>query len=163
MSRRLAVLAFVFSLSAAALAGKAEAFTEERVPWQPGMDTLFPLPEVEGVVPWDVLGEVEMIFEGIDLVPTFGDSVKALEGQDVRMVGFLMPLDDHTPDQTPGEARQFKVVGTRPLRPDGIDKVTGRARFGADMSAPGMLIGRVLRSPHAHARMPMPMRTRACP
>ncbi|MBL26217.1 MAG: hypothetical protein CMM50_01515, partial [Rhodospirillaceae bacterium] len=57
------------------------------------MDTLFPLPEVEGVVPWDVLGEVEMIFEGIDLVPTFGDSVKALEGQDVRMVGFLMPLD----------------------------------------------------------------------
>ena len=51
------------------------------------------------------------------------------------------------------QARQFKVVGTRPLRPDGIDKVTGRARFGADMSAPGMLIGRVLRSPHAHARI----------
>jgi CO/xanthine dehydrogenase Mo-binding subunit len=51
------------------------------------------------------------------------------------------------------EARQFKVVGTRPLRPDGIDKVTGRARFGADMSAPGMLTGLVLRSPHAHARI----------
>ena len=60
-----------------------------------------------------------------------------------------MPLDDHKA----GETRQFKVVGTRPLRPDGIDKVTGRARFGADMSAPGMLIGRVLRSPHAHARI----------
>jgi len=49
--------------------------------------------------------------------------------------------------------RTFKVVGTRPLRPDGIDKVTGRARFGADIVAPGMLTGRVLRSPHAHARI----------
>jgi CO/xanthine dehydrogenase Mo-binding subunit len=37
------------------------------------------------------------------------------------------------------------------LRPDGIDKVTGRARFGADMTAPGMLIGKILRSPHPHA------------
>ncbi|MEJ2014855.1 MAG: xanthine dehydrogenase family protein molybdopterin-binding subunit [Limibacillus sp.] len=49
--------------------------------------------------------------------------------------------------------RQFKVVGERPLRPDGIDKVTGRARFGADAFAPGMLFGKVLRSPHAHARI----------
>jgi CO/xanthine dehydrogenase Mo-binding subunit len=47
----------------------------------------------------------------------------------------------------------FDVVGTRPLRPDGVDKVTGRARFGADMFAPGMLHGAVLRSPHAHARV----------
>ncbi len=51
------------------------------------------------------------------------------------------------------ELQQFKVVGTRPARPDGIDKVTGRARFGADMSAPGMLTGLILRSPHAHARI----------
>ena len=49
--------------------------------------------------------------------------------------------------------RQFKIVGTRPLRPDGIDKVTGKARFGADMYMPGMLYGFVLRSPHAHARI----------
>jgi CO/xanthine dehydrogenase Mo-binding subunit len=48
-------------------------------------------------------------------------------------------------------ARQFKVVGTRPSRPDGADKVTGRARFGADWNMPGQLAGRVLRSPHAHA------------
>ncbi|MFO0295340.1 MAG: xanthine dehydrogenase family protein molybdopterin-binding subunit [Rhodospirillales bacterium] len=48
-------------------------------------------------------------------------------------------------------ARQFKVVGTRPNRPDGADKVTGRARFGADWNMPGQLTGRVLRSPHAHA------------
>ncbi len=49
--------------------------------------------------------------------------------------------------------KQFDVVGTRPLRPDGIDKVTGRARFGADMHMPGMLHGAILRSPHAHARI----------
>src|SRR5262245_62203203 len=44
-------------------------------------------------------------------------------------------------------------VGTRAVRPDGADKVTGRARFGADFNLPGQLIGRVLRSPHPHARI----------
>ena len=48
---------------------------------------------------------------------------------------------------------EYKVVGTRPVRPDGVDKVTGRARYGADISLPGMLWGRVKRSPHAHARI----------
>ncbi len=48
---------------------------------------------------------------------------------------------------------EFKVVGTRPDRPDGVDKVTGRARFGADASAPGMLHAVIVRSPHAHARI----------
>src|SRR5438477_5899495 len=47
----------------------------------------------------------------------------------------------------------LKVVGTRPIRPDGVYKVTGRANFGADMVMPGMLFGRVKRSPHAHARI----------
>src|SRR5215472_14079956 len=46
-----------------------------------------------------------------------------------------------------------KVVGTRPVRPDGVDKVTGRANFGADMVMAGMLWGKVKRSPHAHARI----------
>ncbi len=45
----------------------------------------------------------------------------------------------------------FKWVGTRPPRPDGVDKVTGRAKFGADTTLPNMLMGAVLRSPHAHA------------
>ncbi len=49
--------------------------------------------------------------------------------------------------------QKFKSVGTRPLRPDGVDKVTGRARYGADFSMPGQLVGRILRSPHAHARI----------
>ena len=51
------------------------------------------------------------------------------------------------------EAVDLKAIGTRPVRPDGIDKVTGRAAFGADLNLPGMLYGRVLRSPHAHARI----------
>ena len=49
--------------------------------------------------------------------------------------------------------KSYKVVGTRPVRHDGYDKVTGRALYGADMSPPGLLHGRVLRSPHAHARV----------
>ena len=47
----------------------------------------------------------------------------------------------------------LKVVGTRPIRPDGADKVTGRAAYGADFSMPGQLVGKILRSPHAHARI----------
>jgi CO/xanthine dehydrogenase Mo-binding subunit len=51
------------------------------------------------------------------------------------------------------EPRKFRYVGTRLVRPDGVDKVTGRANFGADRQPPGLLQGRVLRSPHAHARI----------
>ena len=46
---------------------------------------------------------------------------------------------------------EFNVVGSRPIRPDGADKVTGRARYGADTNLPGLLYGKILRSPHAHA------------
>ncbi|MEJ2034964.1 MAG: xanthine dehydrogenase family protein molybdopterin-binding subunit, partial [Maritimibacter sp.] len=51
------------------------------------------------------------------------------------------------------EMNSFRLVGTRPDRPDGLDKVTGRARYGADFSLPGMLWAAVVRSPHAHARI----------
>jgi CO/xanthine dehydrogenase Mo-binding subunit len=47
----------------------------------------------------------------------------------------------------------LKVVGTRPIRPDGVEKVTGRANFGAARAMPGMLYGKIKRSPHAHARI----------
>ena len=57
-----------------------------------------------------------------------------------------------TQDTGKGE-RKYKVVGTRPIRHDGLDKVTGRANYGADLSLPGMLHGAILRSPHAHARI----------
>src|ERR1700736_6374478 len=51
------------------------------------------------------------------------------------------------------DGESLKVVGTRPIRPDGVDKVIGRANFGADMVMPGMLWGKVKRSPHTHARI----------
>ncbi len=46
---------------------------------------------------------------------------------------------------------KYQVIGTRPIRHDGTDKVTGRALYGADLTMAGLLHGRVLRSPHAHA------------
>src|SRR5262245_35291835 len=49
--------------------------------------------------------------------------------------------------------RSFTYVGTRPIRHDGLDKVTGRANYGADFTLPGMLYGYMVRSPHAHARI----------
>src|SRR5207344_3037498 len=58
-----------------------------------------------------------------------------------------------TGSSTASGSTRYKYIGTRPVRPDGLDKVTGRARFAADMRLPGMLYGHVLRSPHAHARI----------
>jgi CO/xanthine dehydrogenase Mo-binding subunit len=51
------------------------------------------------------------------------------------------------------ETTEYRVIGTRPLRPDGADKVTGRAAYGADIQLPRMAYGKILRSPHAHARI----------
>ena len=48
---------------------------------------------------------------------------------------------------------EYNVVGTRPVRHDGADKVTGRALYGADFDTAGLLHGKVLRSPHAHANI----------
>jgi xanthine dehydrogenase molybdenum-binding subunit len=48
---------------------------------------------------------------------------------------------------------KYRVIGTRPIRHDGVDKVTGAAVYGGDVRLPGMLFGKVLRSPHAHARI----------
>ena len=55
----------------------------------------------------------------------------------------------------------YNVVGTRPIRHDGLDKVTGRARYSADIQLPGLLHGKMLRSPHAHARLKSIDATRA--
>ena len=51
------------------------------------------------------------------------------------------------------EQSEFKYIGKRTIRPDGFDKVTGRANYGADLALPGMVWGKVLRSPHAHAKI----------
>jgi len=58
-----------------------------------------------------------------------------------------------TVTEEPTSAPSYKWVGSRSIRPDGLDKVTGRARFGADLVLPGMLEGAIARSPHAHARI----------
>ena len=60
---------------------------------------------------------------------------------------------DYQPNMVLTSDQTFKVVGTRPIRHDGADKVTGMARYSADLNLPGMLFGKVLRSPHAHARI----------
>ena len=49
--------------------------------------------------------------------------------------------------------QKFKYVGTRPDRPDGVDKVTGNAKYGADAYCANMLHGAMARSPHAHAKI----------
>src|SRR5215468_847962 len=59
-------------------------------------------------------------------------------------------MDDVIPKD---KVMPFKWVGTSPIRPDGVPKVTGVAQYGADLAMPGMLHGRILRSPHAHARI----------
>jgi len=61
------------------------------------------------------------------------------------------PTETTRPTETPRP--EYRVIGTRPIRHDGFDKVTGRAKYGADYTFPGMLHGKVLRSPHAHARI----------
>ena len=60
------------------------------------------------------------------------------------------------PDYQPNmvlSTQEFNVVGTRPIRHDGPDKVMGRARYAADIHLTGMLHGKILRSPHPHARI----------
>ena len=60
---------------------------------------------------------------------------------------------DYQPNMVLTSDKEYKVVGTRPVRHDGADKVTGLARYSADLNLPGMLYGKVMRSPHAHARI----------
>ena len=48
---------------------------------------------------------------------------------------------------------EYTHVGKRPVRPDGVDKVTGRAQYGPDITLRGLLHGKVLRSPYAHVKI----------
>ena len=49
--------------------------------------------------------------------------------------------------------RKLKIIGSNPIKHDGWDKVTGAAKFSADIVLPGMLVGKLLRSPHPHAHI----------
>ena len=51
------------------------------------------------------------------------------------------------------EPQNFSIIGTSVLRVDGSDKVTGKAKFAGDLMIPGMIEGKFLRSPYAHARI----------
>ena len=48
---------------------------------------------------------------------------------------------------------KYNVIGTRPIRHDGLEKVTGKAVYSADVQLPNMSYGAILRSPYAHARI----------
>ncbi|HIM49769.1 MAG TPA: xanthine dehydrogenase family protein molybdopterin-binding subunit, partial [Dehalococcoidia bacterium] len=48
---------------------------------------------------------------------------------------------------------EYDVVGKRPIRHDGVDKVTGKATYGGDVKVPGQVRGKILRSPHSHAKI----------
>src|SRR5512136_168117 len=52
-----------------------------------------------------------------------------------------------------GSVTEYKVIGTQPIALDAIDKATGRAAYGIDIKLPGMIHGKMLRSPYAHARI----------
>ncbi|MCH1549671.1 MAG: hypothetical protein L7T19_00780, partial [Pseudomonadales bacterium] len=67
----------------------------------------------------------------IKIIPTQVDIIQS------KRASIMAQTQDHT------------YIGTRPIRPDGLEKVTGKANFGADTTQPGMLHGAVLRSPHA--------------
>ncbi|MCG8543748.1 MAG: DUF3299 domain-containing protein [Alphaproteobacteria bacterium] len=62
-------------------------------PWATGGYNPIPLPEVEGALPWETLHQVELVFEGPDLIPEFADEVQQLSGERIKMVGFMLPLD----------------------------------------------------------------------
>ncbi len=51
------------------------------------------------------------------------------------------------------ESKKYNVIGTRPIRHDGADKVTGRAIYGSDLRLSGTVHGKIVRSPYAHARI----------
>ncbi|WP_298859667.1 molybdopterin cofactor-binding domain-containing protein, partial [uncultured Gimesia sp.] len=65
----------------------------------------------------------------------------------------MATIDETKSAEGSGDTPKYKVIGTRPIRHDGADKVTGRALYGADIKVKGMLYGAIHRSPHAHANI----------
>ncbi len=94
VSFSLPIFATVLFLAGAwGAAAQGNAAADYNNPWAEGGYSPIPLPEVEGTLPWDVLHQVELVFEGPDMVPEYADEVRALDGATVRMVGFMLPLD----------------------------------------------------------------------
>src|SRR5262249_11861716 len=98
--------------------------------------------------------------------PTREQILHELRGSLCRCTGYRKILDavesasarpttSRTPEERHGSAGRppFKTIGRPVQRIDALEKVTGRARYVTDLVVPGMPHARVLRSPHAHARL----------
>ncbi len=92
MRLRIAALCLALAPAPAAGAQDAPAPGYEN-PWAEGGYSPIPLPEVAGATPWETLHRVELVFDGPDMVPEYADEVRALDGETVKMVGFMLPLD----------------------------------------------------------------------
>jgi CO/xanthine dehydrogenase Mo-binding subunit/aerobic-type carbon monoxide dehydrogenase small subunit (CoxS/CutS family) len=91
--------------------------------------------------------------------PSQEQIIEFLEGNLCRCTGYkrILMAVELAAAKLRGEPAEFKnkypVVGKEYRRMDAVDKVTGRAKYTEDMVMPGMLHGKVLRSPHHHARL----------
>ena len=88
--------------------------------------------------------------------PTRAQAADALGGVLCRCTGYAKILDavcDARPAAAPPPPAAGRAVGARVERLDGVPKVAGTELFGADVTAPGALLVRAVRSPHPHARI----------
>jgi 4-hydroxybenzoyl-CoA reductase subunit alpha len=88
--------------------------------------------------------------------PTRAEAARALSGNLCRCTGYQKILEAVTGWENPPdvpEAGDYVVVGRRVRRIDARDLASGRAVFTDDIALPGMLYGKILTSPHAHARI----------
>ena len=90
--RRWIMFAIVGFLLVASAGGVALSQTQEN-PWADGGYAGVPLPEVDGAVSWDILSKVDLVFDDNDLVPDYSDEIRKLDGERIKMVGFVIPLD----------------------------------------------------------------------
>ena len=90
--RRWNMFAIFGCLLVASAGGVALSQTQEN-PWADGGYAGVPLPEVDGAVSWDILSKVDLVFDDNDLVPDYSDEIRKLDGERIKMVGFVIPLD----------------------------------------------------------------------
>lgn len=99
------LFAIVFAASAGALAadststkgmmsgGKDVSMSQGRIEQIPAGAPVKPLPEVKGVVSWKTLAEVQTVKQKDKFVPQFSSTISALDKKEVKLQGFMMPLE----------------------------------------------------------------------
>ena len=92
--RRWIMFAIVGFLLVASAGGVAFSQTQEN-PWADGGYAGVPLPEVDGAVSWDLLSKVDLVWDDNDIVPDYSDEIRKLDGERIKMVGFVIPLDSY--------------------------------------------------------------------